>query len=194
MSISKLSDLELLQSTICNNEQAFNELFERHWSRVYMVSLRYVKDEAMAMEITHDVFMNIWNKRDTLTISCFRNYVLAAASYHGIKKIRQKKSISLKYIERYQHDGESVLNEQVSNNNEGHEKMLMEELDAKVLNSLAELPKRCREIYLLSRKEELSISEIAEKLNISKRTVENQITIALKHLKALLKNNYLFFL
>jgi len=52
---------------------------------------------------------------------------------------------------------------------------------------LNDLPKKCREIYILSRKENLTISEIAQKLNISKRTVENQLTNALKHLRASLK-------
>lgn len=188
---SKLSDLELLQNVICDDEKAFNELFERHWSKVYGASFRYLKDEESAMEITHDVFLNIWNKRDKLIINSFISYIIAAASYHSIRRFKKKKTVTLSYIEHYDQDDN---NTSISNNNDGHEKMLVNELDQKVLRSLEELPKRCREIYLLSRKDDLSITEIAEKLNISKRTVENQITIALKHIKSLLKDSYILFL
>ncbi|MFC4212320.1 RNA polymerase sigma factor [Pedobacter lithocola] len=191
MPSNKLSDLELLQSVVCDNEKAFNELFERHWLKVYGVSFRYVKDEESAMEITHDVFLNIWNKRDKLIINSFISYIIAAASYHSIRRFKQKKTVALSYIEHYDQDDN---NTHISTNNDGHEKMLVEELDQKVLRSLDELPKRCREIYLLSRKDELSIAEIADKLNVSKRTVENQITIALKHIKSLLKDSYILFL
>ena len=77
--------------------------------------------------------------------------------------------------------------------NAGDEKMLIAEMDRKVKISLEELPGRCREIYLLSRQEQLSITEIAQKLNISKRTVENQLTIALKHLRTMLKYTGMLF-
>ena len=95
------SDLELLNRIFYNDEKAFNLLFERHWSRVYAVSFRYVKDEELALEIAHDIFLNIWNKRHSLSISSFRSYVVTSASYHGIRKNQQKKAIPLKYLDSY---------------------------------------------------------------------------------------------
>lgn len=193
MLISNLSDFELLQRILSNDEQAFTQLFDRHWSRVYTVSFKYVKDQELAMEITHDIFLNIWKKRHKLTINSFQNYAVTAASYHGMRKNREKKTLTIKYIEDYQLDGQLVLSPDSISYNDGHEKMMVEELDEKIKNSLEGLPKRCREIYKLSRQENLSITEIASKLDISKRTVENQITIALKHLKSLLSNAMLLF-
>jgi RNA polymerase sigma factor (sigma-70 family) len=160
---------------------------------VYAVSFKYVKDQELAMEITHDIFLNIWNKREKLSINSFQNYVVTAASYHGIRKNREKKTVLIKYIEDYQFDGEVLISKDSLVYNDGHEKLMAEELDQKIKASLDGLPKRCREIYQMSRNENLSISEIATKLDISKRTVENQITIALRHLKSFLSNATLFF-
>jgi len=191
---SDYSDLELLNRILYNDEKAFNLLFERHWLRVYAVSFRYVKDEELALEIAHDIFLNIWNKRHSLSISSFRSYVVTSASYHGIRKNQQKKAIPLKYVESYAQDGEGQISDHPTVYNTGEEKILLAELDQKVKISLEELPSRCREIYLLSRQQHLSITEIAEKLGISKRTVENQLTIALKQLRAMLKyTGVLFF-
>lgn len=190
---SDYSDPELLNRILYNDEKAFNLLFERHWLRVYAVSFRYVKDEELALEIAHDIFLNIWNKRHSLSISSFRSYVVTSASYHGIRKNQQKKAIPLKYIENYAQDGEGQISDHPTVCNTGEEKILLAELDQKVKISLEELPSRCREIYLLSRQQHLSITEIAEKLGISKRTVENQLTIALKHLRAMLKYTGMLF-
>lgn len=191
---SDYSDLELLNRILYNDEKAFNLLFERHWLRVYAVSFRYVKDEELALEIAHDIFLNIWNKRHSLNISSFKSYVITSASYHGIRKNQQKKAIPLKYVESYEAEGDGLMTDHPSVANAGDEKMLIAELDQKVRVSLEELPLRCREIYLLSRQEHLSITEISEKLSISKRTVENQLTIALKHLRTMLKyTGVLFF-
>lgn len=190
---SNHSDLELLKRILTDDEKAFNTLFERHWLKVYAVSFRYVKDEELALEIAHDIFLNIWNKRHSLSISSFKSYVITSASYHGIRKNQQKKAIPLKYVESYAQDSESQISDHPAVYNAGDEKMLIAELDQKVRISLEELPSRCREIYLLSRQQHLSITEIAEKLNISKRTVENQLTIALKHLRAMLKYTGMLF-
>lgn len=187
------SDLELLKRILSNDEKAFNLLFDRHWSRVYAVSFRYVKDEELALEIAHDIFLNIWNKRHNLNIASFKSYVVTSASYHGIRKNQQRKAIPLKYVESYESEGDGLMMDHPSVGNAGYEKMLIAEMDRRVKISLEELPGRCREIYLLSRQEQLSITEIAQKLNISKRTVENQLTIALKHLRTMLKYTGMLF-
>jgi RNA polymerase sigma factor (sigma-70 family) len=104
-----------------------------------------------------------------------------------IRKKQELKAVPINYIEDYNHDEHAFALGNLSTTNKGEEKIVQEEFDERIMIRLNELPKRCREIYLLSRKENLSITEIAMKLNISKRTVENQLTAALKHLKQYLK-------
>ncbi|GGI24342.1 RNA polymerase sigma-70 factor [Pedobacter mendelii] len=188
MTITKLTDLELFHKILLDDVNAFNELFERHWAKVYAVAFRYVKDRELALEISHDIFVNIWTKRKQLNIDSFQNYVVTAASYHGIRKSRVLKAIPISYVANY-FENEKMLPAALNfqNANLGEQKIREEEFNTNISALLESLPNRCREIYIMSRKDNLSIKEIATLLNISKRTVENQLTIALKHLRAALK-------
>ncbi|WPU96906.1 RNA polymerase sigma-70 factor [Mucilaginibacter sabulilitoris] len=185
---NNLTDSELLEAIIINDEKAFNQLFERHWSKVYTMAFRYVKDQETCLEITHDVFLNIWKKRHELHIKSFKSYVITAASYHGIRKKQILKAIPINYVENYEYteDNADLSNPHVAVNF-GETALYKSELDLEVDHLLNDLPKRCREIYTMSRKENLSIAEIADRLQISRRTVENQLSNALKHLRNGLK-------
>ena len=186
--MTKLTDLELFDKIVLDDMSAFNELFNRHWAKVYGVAMKYVKDEELALEIAHDIFVNIWSKRSQLNIDAFQNYVVTSASYHGIRKSKALKAMPVTYVEDYIECEQNVLRVQpYSSSNLGEQKIAEEELNSTIASLLEALPNRCREIYLMSRHENLSITEIALKLEISKRTVENQLTAALKHLRTAMK-------
>jgi RNA polymerase sigma-70 factor (family 1) len=190
-----LTDTDLVEAILCNDEKAFNVLFERYWSQVYRVAFKYVKDQETALDITHDIFLNIWNKRHELDIHSFKNYVLTSASYHGIRKNQTLKAVPLNYVESYEYtENKEYTNNLRAATNHGDAKIRYLELDREVTSLLNGLPKRCKEIYILSRTENLSINEIADRLQISKRTVENQLTIALKHLRLGLKHIAILFI
>jgi RNA polymerase sigma-70 factor (family 1) len=183
-----LTDSELVDAIIKDDEKAFNQLFERYWSNVYAVAFKYVKDRENCLEITHDIFLNIWRKRHELHIRSFKSYVITAASYHGIRRAQTLKAIPLSYVEDYSYtEDKTNSNNLGSAINSGEAAIFKNELDVKVDRLLDDLPKRSREIYVMSRKQNLSITEIAEQLQISKRTVENQLSSALKHLRDSLK-------
>jgi RNA polymerase sigma-70 factor (family 1) len=188
MPSDNLTDSELFEAIILNNEKAFNQLFERHWFKVYNVAYKYVKDEETALEIAHDIFLNIWTKRKQLQINSFKSYVVTAASYHGIRKKQTIAGAPLQYVEDYQYiENEGLLVAHTHAHNQGELNIGEQEINETVNALLNALPKRCREIYNMSRGDNLSITEIAVRLNISKRTVENQLTTALKHLRTSLK-------
>lgn len=181
-------DALLLEAVYNNDEKAFNLLFERHWSKVYTAVFKYVKDREACLDITHDIFLNIWNKRHELNIRSFNSYVITAGSYHGIRKRQCMKASPLMYVEDYEYtEATEYANCHRADFNGGEMSIDLCELNLEVDNLLNDLPKRCRQIYTMSRKENLSISEISDQLNISKRTVENQLTNALKHLRTCLK-------
>ncbi|GAB3927438.1 RNA polymerase sigma factor [Mucilaginibacter myungsuensis] len=193
MPITNLTDAELFEAILLDNEQAFNQLFERHWLKVYTVAHKYVRDEELALEIAHDIFLNIWNKRQELKINSFKSYVITAASYHAIRKRQTAKAIPVQYVDDYEYTEDAAY--AISGrheHNQGEVNIDEREINDTVNHLLTELPKRCREIYYMSRRDNLSITEIAERLDISKRTVENQLTIALKHLRTSLKVIILF--
>ncbi|MGJ1432539.1 RNA polymerase sigma factor [Sphingobacterium spiritivorum] len=158
-------------------QSSFALLFDRYWSLLFRTAFSYLKDKEQSEEITHDIFFNIWNKRHQLQITSFPAYLHASARYHVYKYIRNKEKSRLQFT-----DDLSAISHD-TNYNIAIDKLESEELDITLRNILSKLPKRCQEIFIMSRFENLKNEEIAEKLQISQRTVENQITIALRHIR-----------
>jgi RNA polymerase sigma-70 factor (family 1) len=184
----KSTDHELWNSILNGDPAAFSILFERHWSKVYTTVFHYLKDEEACKEITHDIFLNIWLRREHLRILSFPAYLQAAARYHVYRHMKHVRALPVTYRDNW-----DTLSEQVCRN-EGDEQLRYRELENNVDAWLRDLPKRCREVFILSRKQYLTNEQIAGKLGISKRTVENQLTHALHHLRTLLKDTSVVFL
>ena len=170
-----LPDKELWEEVVADNARAFAVLYSRHWKKLYHTALYYLKDHDLAEQIVHDAFVTVWQKRKHLKIENFNSYIFATSKYHVLKQLSASKRISTEPVEQY----ESVLT--VASIAE--DRLNYEDLEYKLKKCLAGLPDACRRIFLMSRLEQLSNEEIAQKLGITKRTVENQITHALKHLR-----------
>lgn len=178
---TKVSDLQLWASIRQHDESAFNELFRRYWIRLYKTAYQYLKDKETSEEVVHDVFLNIWDRRNELEIITFSSYMLTAIRYQIYNRMRALKSPLI-------YGDDSIEVGSVSAYNTGENKIEEQELREQIYNYLQALPKRCQEIFCMSRIEQLSNQEIAMRLGISKRTVENQLTAALKHLRGCLKH------
>ena len=178
------SDDELWEAIKFGSIPSFELLFDRYWQAVYTTAFSFLNDAESAAEIANDTFLNIWRKRDTLIIGSFKNYLTTSARYHTYKVLKTRKKMRLAYIENY--DQLPISGTLV--NNEGEEKIRYLNLQEDIEHVLLDLPKRCREIFLLSRIANLTNGEIAERLSISKRTVENQICIAQKYLQDNMKH------
>lgn len=168
---------EELWNAVRNDEiAAFNKLFDLYWSKLYKTAYRYLKDQESSEEAVHDVFLSLWNRRHHLVIRSMPVFLLAAVRYQIYNRLRVVKP-PVVCVEEY------ALMDNRLNSNEGQTRLEELELEAEMLSHLHALPKRCKEIFQLSRMEHFTNDEIAEQLDISKRTVENQITLALKHLR-----------
>jgi RNA polymerase sigma-70 factor (family 1) len=176
-----INDSELWLAVRGNDEQAFAALFDRYWSRLYKTALRYLKDREASEEAVHDVFLNIWNRRHELEIQSFPNFLLTAIRYQVYNRMRAAKS-PVVLTNNDMETGELL------DHNEGERRIKNQELQHELGRYLEQLPKRCQEIFYMSRVSQLSNQEIAVRLGISKRTVENQITLALKHLRVNFKH------
>lgn len=183
MNLHSLSDVELWALIASDNYRAFIVLFDRYWARLYKTSKKYIDDKEVCEEIVHDLFLTLWDKRRQLDIQHFENYVTVAARNSVYARLQKMKRQPVVYTE------EVDFGSNVYDINEGLDKIIYSELEQQLENQLDALPRRCKEIFLLSRRNHLSNAEIAEQLNISKRTVENQITIALKHLRDYMNND-----
>ncbi|MDB5011249.1 MAG: polymerase sigma-70 factor [Mucilaginibacter sp.] len=182
MPLSSLSDADLWSLIVNDNYRAFTVLFQRYWLKLYKTAQKYIKDDQACEESVHDLFLNIWNRRNYLIINNFDHYLKASIRYQVYAHLKKAKLSLISYQENLHKDGLSFTV------NNGYEKILYSELEEQLNEQLNALPDRCREIFLLSRKNHLTNTEISEKLSISKRTVENQITIALKHLRLYFKH------
>jgi len=157
--------------------KAFNLLYDRYWELVYKKAFSYLHDGEAAGGIVNDIFLNIWLKRDELNILSFQNYLTAAARYRVYNHLKAKKKDAVLYVE----DFDTIKHKPFLTSQD--ESFSSQEIYQRINLLLDHLPKRCKEIFLLSRFNQLSNSEIAAKLEISKRTVENQISTAVKHLR-----------
>src|ERR1700761_5345984 len=173
---TSLSDEELWRNIAAGDDRSFAMFYERYWLRMYKAALYYLRDKDASEEVVQEVFVLIWNKRKTLDIKNFAGYLNSTTRYEVFRKMKAAKNSFLEFHENCPSPANVAYNY-------GYEKLT--ELDnSNILDDcLKELPKRCREIFYLSKVQQLSNNEIAEQLGISKHTVENQLTIALKHLK-----------
>jgi len=171
-----LSDKILLNLMREGDSVSFNTLFDRYWEMLYSTVFSVCSDREVCSEIVHDIFLNLWLKREKLQIESFKAYILASARYHVYRHVKNAKKNSLEYRQDLEYSTYSAMND-------GELNIRYQDLEKSVDRELEELPRRCKEIFTLSRREQLSNDEIAARLDISKRTVENQLTHALRHLR-----------
>jgi RNA polymerase sigma-70 factor (ECF subfamily) len=149
--------------------------------------LVYVKDKDNAEEIVQNFFVHFWEKRADLSInSAIKSYFYSSIRNRALNFIRDNCKLS-----RFDDDFANSYDLNISNEESGFEST---ELSENINKAIDTLPPKCKEIFLLSRMHNLSYKEISEKLDISTKTVENQISIALKKLHVELKPYYELFL
>lgn len=160
----------------------FETIFSGYYSAVKYFALMLLKSEADAEDITQDVFTKLWTQpqiwadRDSAEIS---NYIFAMTKHITINFIKHKR-----IVEDYQESViEKSLIEELFQTDDTLEPIYYKEAELLVHLALKRLPERRREIFVLSRFKNLSNQEIAEKLNISVRTVEHQIYRTMLELK-----------
>jgi len=175
--------LALLRS---DDPATVKKLFYQYYPFLCQNIYRIVKDKATAEDLAQDTFFKFWDKRHSLDIqTSLKAYLRRMAINEGLYYLRKNK--------KFQKEEVSVL-EFVATTNNVEDQVLYQELSDKVATAIDVLPPRCRAVFKLSRYEELSYKEIAARLDISVKTVENQMGKALKVLRASLKQYLHLFL
>ena len=162
------------------DEKAFEQLFYYYYPRLYRYAFRYLKSEFWAEELSMEVLTRVWEKRSAIThAETFENYLFTAARNHLINHW-QRKIDGLLSLETLPAETANAPGKDAS---APYDPILSKELETVYHNSLSDLPPQRRLIFLLHRNDHLSYKEIAKKLDISPRTVENHIGAALKQLR-----------
>lgn len=137
---------------------------------------KYLNDIDLAKEIVHEAFLKLWEKRKEMdTSKSVKSYLYTSVYNRSLNYIRDNKKFD-------KTEGKTELLERAENWDASNQ-MIAEEIQIKINQTLENLPEKCRKIFMMSRYEELKYKEIAEKLNISIKTVETQMSKALKALR-----------
>lgn len=166
-------DVELLNRLRENDTQAFESIYKKYWQNLYLTAFSILKDKQAAEDIIQDLFIQLWNKRATISVTVSLNAYLSACIKHEVFRVIRKRIAELDTNEVIQSD--KTYNAQ--------ELIEYKEFLAHTQQLIAKLSVKCQEVFVLSREDQYSHKEIAAQLNISSKTVENHIGKALGLLK-----------
>lgn len=162
------------------NKQLFEQLFREHYKALCHFALSYVHDHDSAQEIVQDIFINLWQTKETITSDkSVKSYLYTSVKNRCLNYIRDNKKFRSQFL-----DVELELEIPVDDAD------IFSELETqnKIDSALNKLPEKCRQVFELSRFEELKYKEIAERLSISQKTVEIHMSKALRILRIELKD------
>ena len=171
---------ELIRQFKAGNKHTINELYDQYSSRLYRFAFGYLKSEADTLDVIQEVFMRLWNSRTTLKEDTNIEAFLFTITKNTIISAFRKNITEKEYLEHLKY---SV----VKNSSETEKQVDYNLLSERVEQLVSNLPEQRRQIFLLSKEVGYSNKDIAEKLHISVKTVEDHITKARKFLKENLK-------
>lgn len=173
---SSFNDSELTAMLQSGDNAAFNEIYRRFQGLLYIYACKIIKDNDEAEDIVQEVFLYLWDKRYTIILqSPISVYLYTAVRYKFFNLLDHKK-VRMDYkdsLQNFLNQGEALTDHYIRE----------KEFSKLIEKEIAALPYKMREIFELSRKRHLSRKEIAEHLDISEKTVKNQINNALKILR-----------
>lgn len=178
-------DQGLLARLAADDKQAFAEIYHQYWELLLGMAYNRLKDLQAAEDIVHDVLASLWHNRHTQEIHALKSYLATAVKYSILKQTR-KAALRQHYQQREVHQHLYVVSPDTSSlDNKRIIEMLQKEINT--------LPEKCRLIFRYSREEGMSVRQIAVEMQISSKTVENQLNKALNKLRLTLKKHALFF-
>lgn len=161
-------------------ELSFEMLFRSHFREMTLLSVRYVKDLETAREITQDAFLNLWEKRHTIDPARpVKAYIATSVRNKSLNYLRDHRKFDAGLL-----GIEKLYPEEAA---EVSDPLVAEEIRRRIRSATDALPEKCREVFMLNREGQLKYHQIAEKLGISVKTVETQISKALQHMRDHLK-------
>ena len=151
-------------------------LFRSHFTGLCYFAQKYVKDFETAKEIVQDAYISMWEKRETIDMErAVKSYLAMVIHNKCSNYLRDNRK-----FDKYILDIENLPDVPEY---ESSDSLVADELKIRIDSAINELPEKCREIFVLNRYENLKYQEIADKLQISVKTVETQMSKALQHMR-----------
>jgi len=166
------------------NQQAFKAVYGHYADRIFFLSRRFHLSESDAREIVQSVFLVLWSKRENLKDGLSLNAYLLTIAKNKIINLNKRRATEAAAVNAYLRRKEGCTSEDENN-------VVFNDLEIHTLQFIGTLPGRKREIFLLSRIKGMDNEAIAHQLNLSRRTVENNIYQAELAIRRYLKDNKL---
>ncbi|HKJ42238.1 MAG TPA: RNA polymerase sigma-70 factor [Sunxiuqinia sp.] len=167
--------------------KAFDLLYDQYSQRLYGFAFSMLKNKEDAKEIIQETFLKLWNKRTTIDSSYSLKSFLFSITYNITIDLLRKRAKDVDFQNQLKHyfDGEGARTDEL---------VIFNELNENLSRLIGELPEQRRKVYMMSREEGMTHKEIATRLGISVKTVENHINLTLKYIRKKLGSNSLFVL
>lgn len=166
-----------------NDEEAFEEIYHRYWDKLLAIGYAHARNKELAEEIVQDVLLSLWKRRHEMEIDRPAAWLATAVKFSVFKSLSKENRRKDLLQQNNNEDPTASFDEDII-----QAKFFKEYVDGLV----AGLPEQCRLVFVYSRDHQLSNKEIAERLNLSPKTVESHLTKALKTLRHLLGNHRFF--
>lgn len=180
MKINSEDDTKFLDKLKYGDEDAYAELIERYYQKLCVYANSLVNDSLSAEDIVQNVFIKFWKRRQRLRVEHSLESLLYKAVYNEFIDQYRKYQVQLKVEKQYYLHLNAIVNDYDDEKINKAIKLVYKTVEA--------LPPKCKEVFLLSKKDGLSNMEIANHLNISIKTVEGQISKAFKVIRKDLKS------
>ena len=154
------------------NNDAFAQIFQKYWQELYDFAFVKTQDADVSEEIVQELFVQLWEKRETLNIVNLRSYLFV--------------SVKNRVIDHFRRTTHARLDSVADLASATPYPLFLEELEAAISDALAQLPEKTQQIFRLKKFEDKTTREIAEQLAMPERTVEYHYTQATRTLKTLL--------
>ncbi|MBL7691529.1 MAG: RNA polymerase sigma-70 factor [Flavipsychrobacter sp.] len=165
----------MINETIIDSKRMIEDAFKTHFEGLHRYAYTIIKDELMAEEMVQNVFYKLWKNKDQLDISgTMAGYLYRSVYNECLNHVKHEKVKAAYRVH---------MARTMENLNNAAEKLKLKELEEKLDQALRALPEQCRTIFQMSRFEQLKYLEIADRLGLSVKTVENQMGKALKILR-----------
>jgi RNA polymerase sigma-70 factor (ECF subfamily) len=175
----------LIQSLAKKDEGSFEQVFKTHFKNLHAYACTITREETAAEEVVQMVFTRLWERSDSLTIGgSVAAYLYRAVYNESLNHLKHQK-VRLAY-------GQHVVHTMSGETEHAGKRLQLKELEQRLAQAINDLPEQCRTIFQLSRFEELRYREIADRLGLSVKTVENQMGKALKILRVKLVDFFPF--
>ena len=170
-----MSDILKEQLEITINIQSFREIYDLYYEPLCKFLFLYTNDSFVVEDVVQEVFLSLWENRFTIEITHIKTYLFRSARNKMLNCLRNENNRSI-LLEKW-------FEEQLQSKSNEKDKFDTDKLLQTIEKAIESLPQKCREIFILNKIESLPYKEIAKLKNLSIKTVENQISIALKKIR-----------